>query len=90
MKHAYTIYAWTGIPFELLIQILCSVNKKNPIQLRIGFFISELCLLFWRNAYFLIFLAMASKASGWFIAKSARTLRFNPMLLALIPPMNFE
>lgn len=35
-------------------------------------------------------LTIAAKASGWFIARSARTLRFSVILAALTLPINAE
>ena len=67
--------------------LLFSIKKNRLISESV--FISELLLLFRRKPYFTLF-TIASKASGLFIAKSARTLRFNSILLALSFPMNFE
>ncbi|MFT5848766.1 MAG: hypothetical protein ACI902_002844 [Psychroserpens sp.] len=52
-------------------------------------FISELLLLIRQTPYFTLF-TIASKATGLFIAKSARTLRFNWILLVLSFPINLE
>ena len=45
-------------------------------------------ILFCYNKIYFTFATIALKASGWFIAKSARTLRFNSMLLAFNAPIN--
>lgn len=60
------------------------ISAKKSQLFRIGFLLYKFKLLY----YFFTALTTALNASGWFIAKSARTLRFNSIPLLFIAPMN--
>ena|GEM_PF-5839157 len=74
--------------FDCLIFYHPLVLKQENLLYRAGFLLYVSKINGFYKTFYLILLTIAVKASGWFIAKSAKTLRFNSMLLALIFPMN--
>ncbi len=61
-------------------------SKKKPASFETGFIYKRVIIVF---IYFTLS-TIALNASGWFIAKSAKTLRFNPISLAFTLPINCE
>lgn len=61
-------------------------SKKKPASFETGFIYKRVIIVF---IYFTLS-TIALNASGWFIAKSAKTFLLSSMLLAFTCPMNLE